>query len=682
MPNRLIHETSPYLLQHANNPVDWYPWGAEALERAHSEHKPILLSIGYSACHWCHVMERESFEDADTAQVMNERFVNIKVDREERPDLDGIYMTAVQALTGRGGWPMTMFLTPEGLPFYGGTYFPPEDHGQMPSFRRVLVSVSDAYHTRPEDVQKNAQHLVQTVNRSLLAAAEPTLLTADSLDGAFQELTAQYDATAGGFGSAPKFPQPMSLEFLLRYALRTRNDQALSIVTHTLVNMARGGIYDHLGGGFHRYSTDGFWLVPHFEKMLYDNALLSQLYLHTFQITGDPFFRRIATETLDYVQREMTGLEGGFYSTLDADSEGEEGKFYVWSLAELQHILGADADVVARYYGVSAGGNFEGHNIFNIPEEPEQVAQQLGMALPELEAVVGRGRRALLEVRSSRVWPALDDKALTAWNGLMLRSFAEAGAALGRADYLATAVRNAEFVLSTLQQDERLLRSYRNGQAKLNGYLEDYAFYADGLLALYEATFEARWLNAAVRLTETMLERFRDDGEGGFFDTAADHETLFSRPKDVTDNATPAGNSVATALLIRLARLLGRPEYEERAAALLRKLAGFMRQHPMAFGHQLGALDLYLAPPQEVAVVGIPDQTATKELLEVVWNNYLPNTVAALFDPTSPDTAIASPLLEGRGLIDGKPAAYVCQHFTCNLPVTTPQALEQQLGLG
>ena len=683
MPNRLIDETSPYLLQHAHNPVDWYPWGPEALARARADNKPIMLSIGYSACHWCHVMERESFEDHETARIMNEHFVSIKVDREERPDLDSIYMSAVQSMTGRGGWPMTVFLTPEGLPFYGGTYFPPVEHGQMPSFKRVLLSIADAYKNRQTDIQQNAQRMKSLLERGSVPTSTPGLLATETLDQAYENLASRYDATYGGFGGAPKFPQPMSLEFLLRVFYRTRGQQALSMLEHTLVHMARGGIYDQLGGGFHRYSVDDYWLVPHFEKMLYDNALLSRVYLRAYQVTGDPFYRHIVQDTLDYVRREMTDPQGGFYSTQDADSEGEEGKFYVWSAQELEDTLGAeDATKVARYFGVSSNGNFEGRNILTIAGELAAVASELGMSLPELEEVVQAARAKLLAVRERRVWPERDDKIITAWNGLMLRSFAEAAAALGRKDYQEVAVANAEFVLGNLYRDGRLLRTYRDGRAKGDAFLEDYAFYADGLLALYESTFDIRWFHAALELADTLCQQFWDEDDGGFFDTSKDHETLVSRPKEVTDNAIPAGNSVTIELLLRLARLTGRTEYEQKATAVLRGLSDYMRQHPTAFGHLLSALELQLAPSQEIAVVGPSDDPATRALLSVVWNHYLPHRVIALGAPEDAFSAQEIALLEDRDQLQGRPTAYVCENFACMMPVTDPDALAKQLGLG
>ncbi|MCA1594484.1 MAG: thioredoxin domain-containing protein, partial [Acidobacteria bacterium] len=518
--NRLVNESSPYLLQHAHNPVDWYAWGEDALGRARNEGKPILLSIGYSACHWCHVMERESFENEEIASLMNEHFVNIKVDREERPDLDQIYMNAVQLMTRHGGWPLTVFLTPDLVPFYGGTYFPPEDRYQMPGFKRVLTSIADAYRKQPDQVAQSAREILAELNQMSRAQASQDALTVSLLDNAFETLSRTYDSRHGGFGSAPKFPAAMNLEFLLRTFNRTGGAKALEMVAHTCRKMAEGGMYDQLGGGFHRYSTDARWLVPHFEKMLYDNALLSRLYLHAYQATGEESFRRIAEETLDYVMREMTDANGGFYSTQDADSEGVEGKFFVWDIDEIIELLGAeDGYLFCAYYDVTAGGNFEEKNILNISRPVEAVAREMNVSVERLREALESGRRKLFDVRESRVKPGRDEKVLTAWNGLMLESFAEASAILDRNDYRLLAERNAQFILEHLSKDGLLLHVYNRGQAKLNGYLDDYSFVSSGLLTLFETTGTLRWLEAAASLTEKMIEEFWDDTEGGFFYT-------------------------------------------------------------------------------------------------------------------------------------------------------------------
>ena len=684
MPNRLINETSPYLLQHANNPVDWYPWGEEALERARSEDKPILLSIGYSACHWCHVMERESFEDETIAGLMNENFVSIKVDREERPDLDQVYMQAVQMLTGSGGWPMTVFLTPEGKPFYGGTYFPPDDRQGMPGFPRLLTSIAEAYSTNRGEVDRVTQQLTTQMSQSNQVPQGTSILTVDILHQAYSSLATNFDYQNGGFGNAPKFPQPMTPEFLLRYYHHGYNPRALELVELTLEKMAYGGIYDQIGGGFHRYSTDPYWLVPHFEKMLYDNALLARLFLHTYLITGRALYRRVVEETLDYILREMTDPSGGFYSAQDADSEGVEGKFFVWSPGEINAVMGdTDGEVFAGYYGVTAGGNFEGKNILNIRQNPEEFAETKGLTADQLGDIINRGSKALLEVREQRIHPMRDDKVLSSWNGLMLRSFAEAAAALGRPDYLAVAIKNAGFLVGSMKSDGRLLRTYRDGQAKLLGYLEDYSFVIDGLLALYEATFDLRWLEEAVTLADSMIELFWDEGIGGFYDTGSDHETLVIRPRDVFDNAQPCGGSVASDVLLRLAVFTGKSDYSAKAAVPLRSLHQAMSQSPGGTGHWLSALDFYVSPPKEIAVIGPRDDPATQALLDTVFHRFLPNKVVMGVEPPLSPTVGNSgsdiPLLAGRGMVGGLPSAYVCQNYACQLPVTDPAGLAEQL---
>jgi len=671
-------------LQHANNPVDWYPWGEEALERARSEDKPILLSIGYSACHWCHVMERESFEDETIAGLMNENFVSIKVDREERPDLDQVYMQAVQMLTGSGGWPMTVFLTPEGKPFYGGTYFPPDDRQGMPGFPRLLTSIAEAYSTNRGEVDRVTQQLTTQMSQSNQVPQGTSILTVDILHQAYSSLATNFDYQNGGFGNAPKFPQPMTPEFLLRYYHHGYNPRALELVELTLEKMAYGGIYDQIGGGFHRYSTDPYWLVPHFEKMLYDNALLARLFLHTYLITGRALYRRVVEETLDYVLREMTDPSGGFYSAQDADSEGVEGKFFVWSPGEINAVMGdTDGEVFAGYYGVTAGGNFEGKNILNIRQNPEEFAETKGLTADQLGDIINRGSKALLEVREQRIHPMRDDKVLASWNGLMLRSFAEAAAALGRPDYLAVAIKNAGFLVGSMKSDGRLLRTYRDGQAKLLGYLEDYSFVIDGLLALYEATFDLRWLEEAVTLADSMIELFWDEGIGGFYDTGSDHETLVVRPRDVFDNAQPCGGSVASDVLLRLAVFTGKSDYSAKAAVPLRSLHQAMSQSPGGTGHWLSALDFYVSPPKEIAVIGPRDDPATQALLDTVFHRFLPNKVVMGVEPPLSPTVGNSgsdiPLLAGRGMVGGLPSAYVCQNYACQLPVTDPAGLAEQL---
>jgi uncharacterized protein YyaL (SSP411 family) len=683
MANRLANETSPYLLQHKDNPVDWYPWGEEALGRARDEDKPILLSVGYSACHWCHVMERESFEDEVTARMMNENFVNIKVDREERPDIDSIYMAAVQALTRHGGWPMTVFLTPDGAPFYGGTYFPPVPSRGMPSFQQLLLSVADAYENRREEVLGSAQAVRDYLQASTAAAMpEAEAAGTELLDRAADALLSQLDKRFGGFGGAPKFPQAMNLEVLLRHHYRTGDRSALDGVELTLRQMANGGIYDQLGGGFARYSVDAYWLVPHFEKMLYDNALLSRLYLETYQATGDAFYRRIAEETLDYVLRDMTSEEGGFYSAEDADSEGEEGKFYVWTPEELEAALDPEeAYLAARYWDVTERGNFEGKNILHVPRPPEVVAGEFGLSSEELwDRIVGiRGK--LFAVREKRVRPGRDDKVLAAWNGLMLRSFALAALVTGREDYREAAVKNATFIVERMKEGGRIHRSYKEGRARFNGYLEDYAMVADGLVGLYEATFEARWLVEADALLDAVSELFWNEEKRAFYDTPADHEELVTRPRDVYDNAAPSGTSVATEVLLKLALLLDRADYRQRAGDVLAGLAGGMEKIPGAFGRLLCALDFSTSEPREVAVVGDPGASDTRALLKTVYSAYLPNKVVAGRGPDDDEAGGLVPLLAQRPAREGKATGYVCVQYACQTPTTDPEELARQLGV-
>ena len=678
--NRLIHETSPYLLQHAHNPVDWYPWGEEAFVRARQEGKPIHLSIGYSACHWCHVLAHESFEDETTAQLLNDNFVNIKVDREERPDLDTIYMNAVQMMTGSGGWPMTVFLNPDGKPFYGGTYFPPVDRYGMPSFSRLVVAIADAYRTRRDEIEQSAVGLLSELRRFDKLEVQEGDLNPGILDQVTNQLLRLLDPVHGGFGNKPKFPPSMTLTFLLRRYHRTGDSSVLNAVELTLEKMAKGGMYDQLGGGFHRYSVDERWLVPHFEKMLYDNALLSRVYLDAFLVTGKKFYERIATETLDYVRREMTDAGGGFYSTQDADSEGEEGKFFVWTPDEVANLLGEeDARLFCRYFDVTAAGNFEGHNILHLDEDLDVIARLLGVTAERMAEAVERGRRRLFEEREKRIKPHRDEKMLTAWNGLMLRSFAEAARALDRRDYLEVATRNAEFILEHLQRDGRLLRTHRSGESKLNAYHEDYAYLIDGLLALYEASFDLRWFEAALQLTETMIAQFWDAESGGFFFTSADHERLITRTKDFYDNAIPSGNSVAAGALQRLSLYTGEERYRQLAEAILKLMGPAMMRAPNAFGHLLSALDFYLASPDEIAIVGHPDSDETNSLIKAVFERYLPNKVVAFAPPDQDLTGHRIKLLENRQMIDGKSTAYVCRNFYCQAPVTEAEQLVNQL---
>ncbi len=669
MPNRLAEETSPYLLQHRDNPVDWYPWGKEALARARAEDRPILLSVGYSACHWCHVMERESFEDAETAAYMNEHFVNVKVDREERPDVDALYMEAVQTISGQGGWPMTVFLDPEGVPFYGGTYFPPDEGRGMPSFSMVMEAVVDAFENKRDEIHERAPQM--RARLGAIGEVEPAAESPRSaaLTEAIARLRSSADTERGGFGGAPKFPPASALELLL-----ARDER--QIVEKTLDAMLAGGIYDQLGGGFARYAVDAIWLVPQFEKMLYDNALLARAYLHGWQALGHERYRRVSEETLDWALREMRGPEGGFFSALDADSEGEEGRFYVWTPDEIRKVLTAEPsdpancikfspqqiESLMQFYGVSERGSFEGRNILHLAggadaPEPERLAE---------------ARRALYEARSQRVWPDLDDKRLTAWNALMIAALAEAGAVLERDDYLDAARAGGEFVWEQMRDpDGNLLRTYKDGRAHLNAYLEDQAFLLEALLTLYEASFEQRWFDRARDLAETMLARFGDSERGGFFSTSDDHETLIARRKEIGDHPIPSGNSSAAMGLLRLAALSGERAYEERAESVFRLFAGPAIQHPESFAHLLRAIDFHLSPTTEVALVG----EDLDDLARVVRAEHRPHLVLAggLEGSETPE------LLCDRTTIDGSPAAYVCERFACQRPVTSTGELADLL---
>ncbi|MDQ3719604.1 MAG: thioredoxin domain-containing protein [Actinomycetota bacterium] len=645
MPNRLAQETSPYLLQHKDNPVDWHPWGEEALTRAREEDRPLLVSIGYSACHWCHVMERESFEDEGTAELMNERFVCVKLDREERPDLDSIYMEACQAMTGHGGWPLNVFLTPEQVPFYAGTYFPPQPRQGMPSWSQLLGAVSAAWEDRRDEIREGGSRIAERLRGAALLKPSAEPFEDRRLDDAVRTLREGHDPVHGGFGGAPKFPPASALGFLMRRG-------EVEVPRHTLREMASGGMYDQVGGGFARYSVDERWLVPHFEKMLYDNALLARAYLNGWQVTGEPLFRRVCEETLEWAMHELQGPEGGFMCALDADSEGVEGKFYVWSLAELREVAGEEA---VAWFGASEAGNFEGSNILvRGSGEP-----------PELD----EWRRRLYEARSRRVWPGLDDKRLAAWNGLMISALAEAGAVLERDDLLDAARACAGFVLAEMRPEGRLRRTWKDGRARLNAYLEDHAFLLEGLLALYEATFEPRWFAAARELADETIERFADPEQGGFFETSSDHEQLVARRKDLEDHPIPSGNSSAAMGLLRLAALTGEHRYEAQAASVLRLLHEVAARHPQAFGHLLQALDFHLSPVREVALVG-PDR---RELERTVRGRFRPHLVLAGGEPDG------IPLLEGREPVDGRAAAYVCERFTCRQPVTEPSELEALL---
>jgi len=678
--NRLIHETSPYLLQHAHNPVDWYPWGPEALERARAQNRPILLSIGYSACHWCHVMERESFENDEVAALMNRHFVNIKVDREERPDLDSIYMAATVALNqGQGGWPMTVFLTPDQQPFFAGTYFPPTDRWGRPGFATLLNRIAELWKTQRQDLAAQAAQLTEYLARRSQALPGSSVGETE-IKAAVAELAESFDKSYGGFGPAPKFPAAMALSLLLRYHHRTGDAEALAMATKTLDAMAQGGMYDHIGGGFARYSTDERWLVPHFEKMLYDNALLAKAYLEGFQATGQASYAQVAREILDYVLREMTGPDGGFFSATDADSEGEEGKFFVWTPAEVEAVLSPEeAAWVCAYYDISAEGNWEGKSIPNTPRPLERVAARLGVKADRFRAAIEAARATLYEARRRRIPPGLDDKVLTAWNGLMVGAMAEGFRVLGDPRYLAGAARAADVLLAALRRpDGGLYRTARAGRAHLDAYLEDYAFLAEGLLDLYEAGGEARYLREARDLAERMLRDFGDPAGGGFYDTAAGHEALIVRHREGTDNATPSANATAAGVLARLAVHQDRPELRAAAIQAVSAHGKAIAQYPRAFCKSLIVVDLLLHGPVELALLGTPGEPGYEALRQELARRYLPARIIAHHDPAA-GPAPDHPLLAGKGLVGGRAALYVCRNFACRAPVTGPAEVEAAL---
>jgi hypothetical protein len=675
--NRLAAQTSPYLLQHADNPVDWYPWGDEALARARREDKPILLSVGYAACHWCHVMARESFEDPRTAAIMNEHFVCIKVDREERPDIDAVYMDAVQAMTGHGGWPLTAFLTPDGKPFYTGTYFPNEDRHGMPAFTRVLTAIAEVWSARRSEAETQAQRVVDALASAIGVAASGKPPSEEVLLEAFASLRRVFDARWGGFGGAPKFPQPMTLEFLLRCHLRGLPD-ALDMLTATLDHMAAGGVHDQLGGGFHRYSTDERWHVPHFEKMLYDNAQLARLFTRAWQATDHERYRLVAGRTCDYLLRELRHPDGAFLSSQDADSEGVEGRFFVWTWDELTSAVG---EPVATALGATPSGNWEGVNVLWMPHPITAVAAELEVDPDELEAMVDAARATLLEIRQRREHPGIDDKVLAGWNGLAISALAEAGRALHEPTYVEAAVRAADFVLVHLRDDGgRLQRSWRDGRVSGPAFSDDHALMAEACLTLYETTFEPRWFEQARVLADELLRRFHDEERGGFFQAGVDAEALVLRPKELYDNAVPSGNSVAADVLLRLTLLTGDTRYERAALSALELVREAMTRTPSGFGHALSALELSLSAAREVAVVGDPADPATRALVdEVTVKRFVPNHVLAVASVNDERSRHLVPLLRERVAIDGRPTAYVCERFTCRTPVTEPEALAAQL---
>jgi uncharacterized protein len=685
MPNRLAQESSPYLLQHKDNPVDWYPWGEEAIEKAKREQKPIFLSIGYSACHWCHVMEHESFENEAIARVLNENFVPVKVDREERPDLDQIYMNAVQMLTGHGGWPMSVFLTPDLKPFYGGTYWPPKSTGRMPGFDQILSAVIDAWKNRREQAQVAADQLTAELQRvGKLEGGGEDQLTIDLIDAAASQLRRSFDSANGGFGQAPKFPHPMDLQLLLRVSQRSGQPGPVDMVRLTLDRMTAGGIYDHLGGGFARYSVDARWLVPHFEKMLYDNALLTGAYLDAYLVTGEASYARVVRETLNYILRDMTDPKGGFYSTEDADSEGHEGLFYTWTPDEIEAVLGEEQGVTfGRVYDVSDVGNFEGRNILNLPKTLEQCAAILKRKPDELAAELAESRGKLFAAREKRVRPGRDDKVIVAWNGLMIDAMARADAALDVADYRFPAIKAADFILENMRRDDgRLLHTWRAGKAKLDAYLDDYASLANSLVSLYEITFNERWINESVQLIDIVLAKFADPDGGGFFYTAADHEQLITRTKELTDSSTPSGNALAATALVRLGQLLGRRDYLEAAERTLVAAAPILQRAPTAAGQMLIALDRYFGPAHEIVLVGDLAQQETLDAIGFMHQQYLPRAVLAIRH-SQPDNLPRSKdldaLFAGKSSADGKPVLFVCQNFACQAPAVGLAAIKTRL---
>ena len=676
--NRLGGESSLYLRQHADNPVDWYPWGQEALARARDEDRPILLSVGYSSCHWCHVMAHESFEDEATAAVMNELFVNVKVDREERPDVDALYMQATLSLTGQGGWPMTVFLTPDGRPFYAGTYFPDTARGGLPAFADLCRALAGAYRDRRDDVEAQAAEVARRLGTAAARSASTEGLDPQVLDDAMVGLARVFDATEGGFGDAPKFPPSLALEFLLRRLWRRPDDHhAREMVELTLGKMASGGIRDQVGGGFHRYAVDGHWLVPHFEKMLYDNALLGRDYALAYRVGGSPAHRRVAEETLDYLAREMRVAGGGFASAQDADSPGGEGAFFVWTPEELEALLTpAEARAVTLRFGVRPEGNFEGRSILHVVATAEMVSREIGQ---DAAPLIAAARQTLYAARAERPAPARDDKALAGWNGLAIAAFADAGVILGRQDYVDVATATAAFVLDALIVDGRLRRSYANGAASHLGQLDDHADLCHGLLCLYAATFQPRWLRAARDIGARMVELFADPQDGGFFYAGLDGEALVARTRDLEDHPTPAGNSQAAHVLLRLADLTGDAALEDLAVGALLMVRDEMGRFPQAFGTALIALDHHLAHRREIAVVGAPDDPRTVALAHAAHEGCGPYDAIAVGDPDDPEAVAAAPLLADRPLVDGAPAAYVCRRFACQAPVTAPAALAAAL---
>ncbi|MBT7164189.1 MAG: thioredoxin domain-containing protein [Victivallales bacterium] len=676
--NHLANALSPYLRQHARNPVDWYPWGKEALAKAKREQKPIFLSIGYSACHWCHVMERESFENEEIAELLNQNFVSIKVDREERPDLDRVYMKAVQMMTGRGGWPMSVFLTPDLEPFFGGTYFPPDDKHGLPGFRRVVTELGRLWKEERERVLDGSKQIMGRLSEEAVPAKQ--VLDRAPIELAVAGLKRQFDTDAGGFSRAPKFPPAGSLELLLREHARTGEAGLLKMVVKTLDEMGRGGIYDHLAGGFHRYTVDDQWLVPHFEKMLYDNALLTRVYLDGWAVTREPRFRQVAMETLDFILREMTDRAGGFHSTFDADSEGEEGKYYVWSQAEIERILPeTEAKLFAQAYGVTPGGNFEGHNILNLPHPLADVAKRHSLTVDQLEQRLAASRRLLLPVRAKRVPPHKDDKVLTAWNGLMISALARGYQVLGDERYKLAAERAAGFLLDTMHTPEGLLRVFRDGKKSTPGFLDDYAYLGDALLDLFEATGNWRWFTAAQKLATEMAAAFGDPEGNGFFYSRAGDDELIVRERCFLDEARPSPNGVAAHLLLRLARFREDEALERQAEQALAAAAAFGQRFPTALTHTWCTLDEFLAPPEELVMASETDSKELQDMLRAVGQAYRPNLAVVLSRGDHAKSIARIPWLADREARDGKATAYLCVNRVCSLPITTAAKLRKLL---
>ena len=669
MNNRLSKENSPYLLQHAQNPVDWYPWGPAAFAIASEQDKPVLLSVGYSSCHWCHVMEKESFSDPKIASKMNELFVNIKVDREERPDVDNLYMQALQAMTGQGGWPMTMFLTPDGKPFFGGTYYPPEDFHNMPSFERILDAVSSAYRDQINEIQVASAEVIRRIQEMSHPSSQVQEITYAATDASFTSFDAAFDPGHGGFGGAPKFPQPLVLEFLLRKHKNTTNPKALEMVTTTLDAISNGGIRDHLAGGYHRYTTDSFWAVPHFEKMLYDNALLASVYLHAFQITANDNYRQVVEETIDYVLREMTDPSGGFYSSQDADTDGEEGLTYVWTKDQINALFDqTTANLVCEHYGITDTGNFEGSTVLSVRSQPD----------PELMQHLETAKSKMLVARNNRPQPSTDTKIIVSWNGLMLRSIAEASVTLGRQDYLDAAVKNAQFLLDDMLVDGRLVRtSYNGAVGPSKGYLEDYASLGLALISLYEASLNPKWLKACVELTDEIIRLFWEDTTRLLYDTGADQEPLLIRPRDIVDNATPCGNSMATELFLRMATLKNDVRLRGIAEAMVQTVLPLIMRAPSGFGNWLCAIDYYLSQPAEILLVG-QSQEDVSDFLKTIKTHYCPNVVVAA-KLTDTDFPLNLAIFETETPHQSLPLALICRNFVCTAPATTPQELSRRL---